>query len=185
MTIPGRGDLMPSRRRRRGGRARRLAVAVAVLVVLAGGGYVGWRATHPRATPAPAAHRQTCHPSQQPAPAAPRTVRVSVLNTTLRTGLAASARRQLDRRGFHVTRVGNASPVVRSPAQVDYPSGTRGLAMAKALAEQLPGATQRETSAAGGLVLRIGRGWHGLASATAAAQARQRDQAAARPVCTR
>ena len=177
---------MPARRRRRG-RIRRLAAVLGVLVVLGAAAYAGWRLFGGSGS-TPTASTKHCHtPTAAVAPDRPAAVKVRVLNTTLRTGLAAQVRRELKARGFRVVGIGNASPRVTGVV-IRYPrAGTSGQAEARAVAEQLPTAHLQQASGHGVLVIEIGRGFTGLASPHAVAAARQADEKSAhpRPVCTR
>lgn len=181
MTIYGRRDLAPPRRRRHTG--RRALVTVLVLVVLAGGGYAGWHFTHTGSSgPANAAsHRRCVTPAAPPSPVAARQLRVRVMNTTLRTGLAARVRRILRRRGFRVTAIGNTKPKVRGVV-IRYPGATSTPdAAAVTLREQFPGAAVRPGGRRGSYEVDLGRGFRSPASAHAAASRRAADERRAHP----
>jgi hypothetical protein len=179
VTILGRGDLAPRRRRRRGGLLRVLA-ALAVVVVLGGAAYGAWRLLGPSSSK-PAAARQRCvTTSSAVAPARPGTVRLRVMNTTLKAGLAAKVRRELRGRGFTVVGIGNASPavhgiVLRAPSTRSTPAEVR------ALREQFPSLSVRKAGRHGLLALELGKHLPGIASARHAAAAHRADVQAARP----
>jgi hypothetical protein len=111
-------------------------VALTLLTAL-----VWWRVLH-RGNSQPAAAKQTCttQPSQSLLPR-PASVTVQVLNSTLRTGIAAAAQKALAKDGFKtpsaaVNDTGN--PVIPGVAEVRYGSGE--LLAATLVAYYFPGA---------------------------------------------
>lgn len=133
------------RARRRRARRRAAIFALIVLLVMGTGVYAaglfqgawswppfgGGTASSPSGTPCPSLTRTA---------APPRDVRVRVYNATDRSGLAARVASQLQSRGFAVPEIDNdpAGGTVTEPAQVRY--GPQGLAAARAVAAQVPGA---------------------------------------------
>jgi acetolactate synthase regulatory subunit len=137
VTILGNGDLVPRRRRRPIGRY--LATLV-VLALVAGGGYAGYRTLQGgSSTPtSSAANRPVCHaPTTSVLFAPAHQVRLSVMNASLRTGLAAQVEHELKHRGFRVTQIGNALRVGHDVATVQYSSDQERAA--STVAAQIPG----------------------------------------------
>jgi hypothetical protein len=97
--------------------------AVIVVGLLGGGGYAAYAglrgtssgnaATRPKLAVCPKPLTTTMF-------AAPRDVRLTILNASLQTGLAATIGHQLHHRGFHVSRIGNAVRVVHGVAAIRY-----------------------------------------------------------------
>jgi hypothetical protein len=184
LTIYSRRDLAPPRRHRRTG--RRLLSVLLVLVVLAGAGYAVYHFTR-SGSGTPAASRRHCvTPAAAPAPLPPRQVRLKVLNTTKRNGLAARVRTVLRRRGFRVLGVGNARPVVhgvviRYPGAAGAPDGA-----VVTIREEFPRATLQPGGHRGMYEVELGRGFGHPATVRAAAAARTQDETGAHPtpVCS-
>lgn len=151
-----------------------------VVIVLAAAGYAVYRFTRPGSAVPSASRRHCVTPAAAPAPAPPRQVRVRVMNTTLRTGLAARIRRSLRRRGFHVVGIGNARPVVRGVV-IRYPTGGTPDGAVVTLREQFPHAVLRRGGRRGVYEIDLGRGFSGPASVAAATAARTRDDQGAHP----
>jgi hypothetical protein len=180
LTIYSRRDLAPPRRHRRTG--RRVLISLLVIVVLAGGGYAAWRFTRSGSGTQQAAQTHRCFtPAAAPAPVPSKHVRLRVMNTTLRTGLAAKVRTELRRRGFRVVGIGNASPrvkgvVIRYPGAGGTPSGA-----VITLREQFPDAVLRAGGRKGSYEIDLGTGFRRPAAPHAAAAARAADERAAHP----
>jgi hypothetical protein len=179
VTILGRGDLSPPRRPRRAGR---IVAAGLVTALVAGAAYVGWRELRGNSASHPATLTAICTtPTPQPSPAAPRQVRLAIRNGTVTVGLAHQLADALKARGFTIVTVGNAPAPVSGVATVRYPAG--GLAAARAVAEQIRGATLTPAPAIpkGRVQLDIGTGFRVLAPPAQVAAAHQADVAAAAP----
>jgi hypothetical protein len=179
VTILGRGDLAPPRRYRRRRWPRLLLVLVVLAAAAAGAwyGYDRWIADDATDTDTLATPCVT--PTRPPGPAEAGDVRLRVLNGTKRVGLAHDVAKELRKRGFEVTRVGNskhrATHTVVSFAPADRPA-------ALALAEQLPEPSKALAEEAGAeLALVIGADFTDLADARRAAANRAADLAAASP----
>jgi len=177
MTILGRGDLAPRRRSRR----RTPYVVAVLLVALAGaGGWYGWQAWQDSGSPSAKPQVVCVTPTPSASPAPVKAVKVAVLNSTKTVGLAHTVAGALTIRGFAIVKVGNGAPVSGAP-RITYAPGD--VALALALAEQVPGATLYElsTQPPGQVKLNLSAGFRGLATKVAAAAARARDSAAAAP----
>lgn len=140
MVIPS-GDLAPLRRHRRYGRRRRsrwpVALAVVAVVGVAGGAY-GWqqrsvddrRASVPRGcastVASPTTPRATLGDVRLPSPGQ---VSLRLLNGTGRARLARAVAAELARRGFRVSRTGNAPRALVGASRVYYGPGGRPAAL--------------------------------------------------------
>ncbi|GAB7191636.1 hypothetical protein NUM3379_23440 [Kineococcus sp. NUM-3379] len=144
-------------------RRQRAVFALVVLAVFALGAAAALVATG-RWSPfgEQAQARPTCTTPAAPAPAAPADVRVEVLNSTDRRGLAATVAEELRGRGFTVTRVGNSDggPVPEPAAVRHAPAAAPA---ARAVAARLGGAVLVEDPAAVDVVLVLGEGYQQLA----------------------
>jgi hypothetical protein len=167
VTIPGRGDLSP--RRHHAPIGRWLATAVVVLL-LGAGGYFAFLGLSGNSSPSkPVASPTRCPKPTATAPAAASKVHLVVRNATLRTGLAAQVSRQLKKRGFHVSTIGNTAKMGRGVATIHYGSGR--LIEAQAVADQIRGATMVQ-AAHSGIELDIGPRFRALQTTAAARAAR-------------
>jgi hypothetical protein len=176
MTILGRGDLSPPRRH---GRRRTPVLAIVLLVAaLAVGGWLGWRAW--RGSDASSAQRvHVCvTPTAAPSPPDPSAVRVAVLNTTEKVGLAHKVADELKSRGFRIGHIGNVKAAVAGAAVVLYPPNAAAEAMT--VAEHVPSAVVQSGSVTT-VTLQIGPGFRNLAAPADVAAAHERDLAAASP----
>lgn len=165
----------PGWRRRR---ARRRAISVVVvLAVLTAAGYVAWtrlvrdepRRALPACTSGAGSTQAGGHPAPtrfppgKPLPVAK--VHVIVYNSTSRAGLARMVSRELARRHFVVTAVGNdpRGRVVSAPAEIRF--GPAGVRAALTLADQIDGAVPREDKRTGpGVDLALGNAYRSLRS---------------------
>ncbi|WP_146099588.1 LytR C-terminal domain-containing protein [Kineococcus xinjiangensis] len=154
------------RKRLRRIRRQRIVFLLVVLLVLAVGAGAAMVVTgrwqldlDPGKVAAPA--KPSCSVPVQPV-AAPADVRVRVLNSTDRRGLAGNVAEELRRRGFLVTNVANSGgePVVES-AHIVFPPAAAPAA--HALAVRVPGALLREDPAAADVALVLGQGYEQLA----------------------
>ncbi|GAA4980254.1 LytR C-terminal domain-containing protein [Kineococcus glutinatus] len=151
-------------RRLRRIRRQRIVFATLVVLVLAAGVVAALIATgrwepgeDPAATAGP-----TCSGAAPPAAAAPAEVRVQVLNSTDRQGLAGSVAAELRQRGFTVTLVDNADGgPVPEPAAVRY--APPALPAALAVASRVPGAVLVADPAAPEVALVLGTAYAQLA----------------------
>lgn len=183
MTIPGRGDLAPPRHHSSTGR---WLVALVVLAVLGGGGYAAYVELHGSSSGDATAGQKLARcpkPSTAGMFAAPHDVRVTILNASLQTGLAATLGGRLHRRGFHITSIGNALHVVHGVAAIRYSADQ--LRASRTLAAQIPG-TVPATEVAGHGVLDFepGLGFQQLRSGAAATTLERQRVAAATPTPT-
>ncbi len=105
--------------------------------------------------------------------AKPSEVSVKVLNATTRKGLALAVSKELQARGYTVAQVGNAPADSRDfPDPVQVVHGPTGLAAARSVAAQIPGAVLVEDTRTDGTVdLLIGAKYTALASPADAAKA--------------
>jgi hypothetical protein len=138
MTIPGRGDLSP--RRRQSGFGRWVIVLV-IIALLAGGGYaayVGLTGGSSSPSTSTATTLPRCPlPSTTAIFAPPHQVKVSIVNGSLQTGLAASVGAQLQHRKIRVGSIGNALKVVSGVAVIRYSPDQRRAS--RTLAAQVAG----------------------------------------------
>ena len=152
-----------ARRRRRRRTAITLSVVGLLLVgtFLAAGAYVeGWMGHRAQASAAPA-----CIPAPGRPELTAAQVTVNVYNTTNRSGLAASAARDLRARGFTIATVSNdpLGQTVRGTAVVRY--GVSGADAARLAAAQVAGATLvRDGRADASVDVVLGAGFSALAS---------------------
>lgn len=160
-----------------------MLVALLAIVVLGGAGYLAWHFTRPSKAPR-VTTQQRCHPpTPSPAPMAAGQVRVKVLNTTKRDGLAASVRTVLRRRGFRVVGVGNAKPTV-SGVVIRYPgAGTLNGAVVT-LREEFPKAHLASGGRRGFYEVDLGRGFGRPVTEQRAREIRTSDERAAHPSTT-
>ena len=158
------------RQRLRRVRRQRVVFLVVVLLVLAVGAGAALVVTgrwDPWAQEA-AAPSASCTPGAAPAVAAPAEVRLQVLNSTDRRGLAGATADELRRRGFTVTLVGNSDgDALPGVAEVRHAPAAAPAALA--VAARLPGAGLVEDPAAVDVVLVLGQGYQQLAAEDALA----------------
>ncbi len=156
-----------ARERDRVRRARRRAAVFGLIVLLvigtgvyAAGLFQGAWSWPPFGGTAASAPSGAPCPSLTRTAAPPRDVRVRVYNATDRTGLAARVASQLQARGFGVPEIDNdpIGATVTQAAQVRH--GPQGLAAARAVAAQVPGAVLVDDGRDGSDVdLAIGAGY--------------------------
>lgn len=110
--------------------------------VMAGGHQLGWWSL-------PASSRATAQPCPTRHVQSPELVRVSVLNSSGRSGLASTTATKLRQRGYLVTTVGNSSiePAPGMPALILF--GDAGIEEARAVAAQVAGAQTRNDAREG------------------------------------
>ncbi|WP_231121712.1 LytR C-terminal domain-containing protein [Motilibacter peucedani] len=139
------GSHRPARLRKRRRRVR-LLLTVALAAAVVAGGWYAWGRWLADPDPGPVASAPVTTvatlPSPTPGPSctppAPRTVRVRVLNSTPKAGLAAAVGRAYRSRGFTVASVGNSTGPVGGTVVVR--SGPKGAAAAREVAAWVPGA---------------------------------------------
>lgn len=155
------------RARRRGhDHARLRALLVLVVLILIAAGVVYWALQRPDGTKTATPTRRPCPSSSASVGArAPiASVHVQVLNSTTRTGLAASVSTSLKARGFPVAGVGNYPTAYAGTAEVRY--GPAGLSAARTLLLQVPGAKLVADKRTGtGVDLVLGRHYQRLSTA--------------------
>jgi hypothetical protein len=146
-------------------------VALVALLVLAG--LVWWRVLHRGSGQAQAGPAPSCSTSRSPAPSsspalpAPEAVRIVVLNSTNRPGIAGEAQAALVKEGFRSPRPA-ANDVahhnrIRAVAQIRY--GPRTEPAAKLLHYYLPGSVLRRTHGTRAVVtISLGKRYHRVAS---------------------
>ena len=165
------------RRRKRTRRRQAGSFAALVLVVL-GAGVIGaginqgwWEWPFREEAPPDPVGSPTCGTLPQTV-AAPAAVRVSVLNATDRSGLAAAVGDELERRGYVVVQVGNdrSGRSVEGTAQLRY--GPALSAQAQSLALHIPGAVLVDDGRVSDVVdLALGPGYNRMVPAAEAAAA--------------
>ena len=112
----------------------------------------------------PFASKTPC-PPMPPAAAAPKDTAVRVLNATDRNGIAATAAEQLTARGYQVVTVGNAEGNRDFPDAAQVRHGAKGVAAARAVQAQVPGAVLVKDERPGAEVdLVLGAGYTQLAT---------------------
>lgn len=176
VTIPGRGDLSPRHRHRP---LSRYVLVLVVVALLAGGGYAGYRGLEGSSSAGSPAPTDTCRPSTGRSLFAPAgQVRLTILNASLHTGLAASVESAMRKRGFHVAGIGNAARLGRDVATIRYSPDE--LRASRTVAAEIPGeATIKPVPGHHVLVLDLGTHFRTLQSVRAArATERRRDAAA-------
>ena len=145
---------------------------------LAVGGWYGWQAVRGDGKGGtPQTLRPCVQPTHPPAPSATRDVRLRVLNSTNRAGLAHDVATQLHARGFRLAGVGN-NPRHLAATTVEHPDGA--LSAALAVAEQLK-AAQVQVGKVRVVTLILGRDFRRLASASEASARRAADTERSRP----
>ena len=166
--------------RRRKKIRRRQAASFALLVLLVLGAGVGgaginqgwWEWPWRTEAPTDAVRSPTTCATLPQTVAAPAAVRVSVLNATDRSGLAAAVGDELERRGYVVVQVGNdrSGTSVTGAAQLRY--GPALSAQAQSLALHIPGAVLVDDGRVSDVVdLALGPGYNRMVPAAEAAAA--------------
>lgn len=173
----------PRARRRGLDRARLRALIVLVLLMLIAAAVVYW------AVGLGAPSKKSAAPAHSPCPTtsasavgrAPiASVRVRVLNSTNRSGLAAMVRTMLKARGFPVTGIGNDPSAYAGTAQVRY--GPAGRSAARTVLLQVPGAALAADKRAGaGVDLVLGQQYQRLSTAAEIVKA---SRATPSPTCS-
>jgi hypothetical protein len=181
VTIPGRGDLAPRRRKAPIGR---FIVTALVIGLLAGGAYAAYLGLTVTTTNGTSSNRplgRCPKPSTHAAFAPAKQVKVRIYNASLRTGLAASVRKTLRQRGFHVVMIGNAPRVGHYVAAIRYSSDQ--VRESRTLAAQFGGAQSKQLPGHGVLAVDLGVKFAQLRS-VAAAKAAEHQLASAPPTPT-
>lgn len=153
---------------------RPLPALVFLLALLLLSGLVWWRvvhrvdSAHPTQAVSPTCTTRTTKPVALPSP---KSVQVTVLNSTGKANLATTVSGQLRAKGFRIARVGNDPKAVAGVAEIRY--GPKAVAAARLTQIYLPGSTLVPNSGtSAGVVVSLGGKYTSLATDAQVARGR-------------